>query len=58
MNKVENAVWAMAEPIALQNGLELIEVEFVKEGNEWYLRLFLDKETAPWNWMTVKKSAA
>ena len=44
MNKIEEAVWTMAEPIAEQNGLELIEVEFVKEGSEWYLRLYLDKE--------------
>ena len=44
MNKIENTVWAMAEPIAEQNGLELIEVEFVKEGADWYLRLYLDKE--------------
>ena len=44
MNKIEGAVWTMAEPLAEQNGLELIEVEFVKEGSEWYLRLYLDKE--------------
>ncbi len=44
MNKIENMVWKMAEPLAEQNGLELIEVEFVKEGSEWYLRLYLDKE--------------
>ncbi len=44
MNKIEEAVWTMAEPLAEQNGLELIEVEFVKEGSEWYLRLYLDKE--------------
>ena len=28
----------------MENGLELIDVEYVKEGAEWYLRLFLDKE--------------
>ena len=44
MNKIEEAVWTMAEPLAEQNGLDLIEVEFVKEGSEWYLRLYLDKE--------------
>ena len=44
MNKIEEAVWTMAEPLAEQNGLELIEVEFVKEGSEWYLRLYLYKE--------------
>ena len=44
MNKVESAVWTMAEPVVEQNGLELIAVEFVKEGTDWYLRLYLDKE--------------
>jgi ribosome maturation factor RimP len=34
----------MAEPLVLENGMELIDVEYVKEGAEWYLRLFLDKE--------------
>lgn len=44
MGKIEDAIWKMAEPLAAQNGLELIDVEYVKEGAEWYLRLFLDKE--------------
>ena len=44
MNKVEDTIWAMAMPLAEANGLEVIEVEFVKEGSEWYLRLYLDKE--------------
>ena len=44
MGKIEDAIWKMAEPLAAQNGLELIDVEYVKEGAEWYLRLFLDKD--------------
>lgn len=44
MGKIEEAIWKIAEPLAEQNGLELLEVEYVKEGTEWYLRLFLDKE--------------
>lgn len=43
MSKVENSIWAIAEPIADECGVELIEVEFVKEGNEWFLRLYIDK---------------
>lgn len=31
-------------PIAQEIGLELVEVEFVKEGPYWYLRVFLDKD--------------
>ena len=44
MGKIEDAIWKMAEPLVLENGMELIDVEYVKEGAEWYLRLFLDKE--------------
>ena len=44
MGKIEEAIWTMAEQLVLENGMELIDVEYVKEGAEWYLRLFLDKE--------------
>ena len=44
MGKIEDKIWQMAEPLVVENGMELIEVEYVKEGAEWYLRLFLDKE--------------
>lgn len=33
-----------AEPIAEQAGCELVDVEFVKEGAHWYLRVYIDKE--------------
>ena len=44
MGKIEDAIWKMAEPLVAENGMELIDVEYVKEGAEWYLRLFLDKD--------------
>ncbi len=31
-------------PIIRQNGLELVDVEYVKEGSNWYLRAYIDKE--------------
>ena len=31
-------------PIIEQNAFELVDVEFVKEGSNWYLRLYVDKE--------------
>lgn len=40
--KIQFGKWR--SPVVLENGLELIDVEYVKEGAEWYLRLFLDKE--------------
>ena len=44
MGKIEDAIWKMAEPLVEENGMELLDVEYVKEGAEWYLRLFLDKD--------------
>lgn len=31
-------------PIAKENGVEIYDIEYVKEGNEWYLRAYIDKE--------------
>jgi len=43
--KIADAVREIAEPIieGLNAGIELIDVEYVKEGSEWYLRLYIDK---------------
>lgn len=37
-------VEAMVLPIVRELNLELVDVEFVKEGANWYLRVFLDKD--------------
>ncbi len=37
-------VWDIAEPIAKELGLKLWDVRFLKEGAEWYLRVFIDKD--------------
>ena len=37
------AVENIAAPIVEDLGMELIEVEYVKEGPSWYLRLYIDK---------------
>lgn len=34
----------MAEPLAKELGLSVWDVQFVKEGADWYLRVFIDKE--------------
>ena len=39
-----SAVWEIAQPIAEGLGLELWDVRFEKEGTEWYLRFFIDKD--------------
>ncbi len=42
---IRDLVFNLAEPVVEENGLELVDVEFVKEGANWYLRVFLDKDT-------------
>ena len=42
-NTVE-LVWQIAEPIAKELELELWDIKFLKEGSEWFLRIFIDKE--------------
>lgn len=37
-------VWELVEPYAKELGLELWDVRFEKEGANWYLRIFIDKE--------------
>lgn len=31
-------------PLIEQNNFELVDVEYVKEGSNWYLRVYIDKE--------------
>lgn len=44
MARIVDQFYQIAEPIVLENGLELVDVEYVKEGSEWFLRVFIDKE--------------
>lgn len=39
-----NTVWNIAQPIAESLGLELWDVRFEKEGADWFLRVFIDKD--------------
>ena len=34
----------MLEPLMEENGFELVDVEYVKEASQWYLRAYVDKE--------------
>lgn len=42
--KVEEKTEQLLEPILAENGFELVDVEYVKEGSDWFLRAFIDKE--------------
>ena len=37
-------VTEIVEPYAKELGLDLWDIRFVKEGTDWYLRIFIDKE--------------
>ncbi|UWG98528.1 ribosome maturation factor RimP [Dehalobacter sp. DCM] len=39
-----NKVRQLAEPYVAELGLELVDVEYVREGAYWYLRIYIDKE--------------
>ena len=42
--KITELVAGFAKPIVEAYGCELWDVEYVREGSEYYLRLYLDKE--------------
>lgn len=44
MSTVVDTVTDLVTPILEQQHFELVEVEFVKEGKSWFLRVFIDKE--------------
>ena len=41
---VSQAVVSLIEPILMAEALELVDVEYNKEGKSWVLRIFIDKE--------------
>lgn len=41
---IEQKTEALIIPIVEEKGFELVDVEYVKEGSNWYLRAFVDKE--------------
>ncbi|QGG59293.1 ribosome maturation factor RimP [Loigolactobacillus bifermentans] len=43
MSSVVETIQNVAEPIVTALHFELVEVEFVKEGKDWYLRVYIDK---------------
>ena len=40
----ESRAEALLSPIMEANAFELVDVEYVKEGSNWYLRAYIDKE--------------
>ncbi|MDN2452346.1 ribosome maturation factor RimP [Lactobacillus sp. UCMA15818] len=44
MSTVVETVTELVTPILEVGNFELVDIEFVKEGKNWYLRVFVDKE--------------
>jgi len=43
-SNTEKKVLTIVEPILADKALELADLEFVKEGPNWYLRVYIDKD--------------
>ncbi len=41
---ITEKVTEIAAPIVESKGFDLVDVEYVKEGSNWYLRVYLDKD--------------
>ncbi len=41
--KIEEIVAEFADPVVSSHSFELVDVEFIKEGTNWYLRIYIDK---------------
>lgn len=44
MSAVVDTVTGVVTPILDREGFQLVDIEFVKEGKNWFLRVFIDKE--------------
>lgn len=46
MSKITERVWSFTQPVVEGFGLKLWDVEYVREGADWFLRIYIDKEGA------------
>lgn len=44
MNKIESIITELATPLCAELNLKLWDVTYTKEGGDWFLRVFIDKE--------------
>ena len=42
--KITETVASFSEPIVREHGCKLWDVEYVREGGDWFLRLYIDKD--------------
>ncbi|WP_010269459.1 ribosome maturation factor RimP [Paenibacillus senegalensis] len=43
-SSIKDVVGEMVTPFLEENHMELVDVEYVKEGSNWFLRVYVDKE--------------
>ncbi|HRL00211.1 MAG TPA: ribosome maturation factor RimP, partial [Trichococcus flocculiformis] len=43
MSRVVDEVRVVVQPIVDEQNLELVDMEFLKEGKNWFLRIYIDK---------------
>ncbi|MFQ5717753.1 MAG: ribosome maturation factor RimP [Nitrospinales bacterium] len=41
---IHHSVAELIEPVVRGEGMELVDIEYKKEGSRWYLRVYIDKE--------------
>lgn len=44
MNKIAQTVRDLALPVAKEQGVDLWDVEYLKEAGQWYLRVYIDRD--------------
>lgn len=44
MSKIEEITRDLVLPVIGSNNFELVDIEYKKEGNNWFLRVYIDKE--------------
>ncbi len=44
-NNITNIIYSIAKPLADKLGFEIWDIKFLKEGSNWYLRIFIDKDS-------------
>jgi ribosome maturation factor RimP len=42
--EIIDRIWAIADPILLNEGMELVEIEYRREARGWVLRFYIDKK--------------
>lgn len=43
-NSIVQAVTELVEPVVREEDLDLVDIEYKKEGQGWYLRIYIDKK--------------